>query len=86
MKKPFPKFKTQKAFKKFFEKEDLGDYLSADDLKPANLHLKSQDQMISIRLSSHLLALLKKAAQGHHTKYQRLIRSILEENVSQYLG
>lgn len=85
MKKRLPKFKSNKAFGEFVEKNDLGDYLDAKDLKPAHFRLKSQGRLISLRVSVDLLDLLKKAAEKHHTKYQRLIKSILEENVGAYL-
>ena len=86
MKKPLKKTKSRKAFQDFFEKTDLGDYLEPKDLKPFQLHLRSQNRLISFRLSSDLLHMLKQAAEKHHTKYQKLIRSILEENISHYLG
>lgn len=85
MKKPFPKLKSRKSFGEFVEKTDLGNFLETKDLKPMHLRLKNQDRLISFRLSSSLLKLLKTAAQRQHTKYQRLIRSILEENISSYL-
>jgi len=67
------------------ERNDLGDYLESKDLKPSHFRLKNQDRLISLRVSSDFLALLKKAAEKHHTKYQRLIKSILEENIGDYL-
>lgn len=86
MKKLMPSMKNRKDFIKFFEETDLGDYLESDDLRPVDFRLKNQDRSISLRLSSKLLGLLKKAATTHGTKYQRLIRSILEENVGRYLS
>ena len=85
MKKPLKKLKSRKAFQAFFEKTDLGNYLEPKDLKPLRLQLRAQDKLISFRLSSDLLHMLKQAANKHHTKYQKLIRSILEENISHYL-
>lgn len=85
MKKPLPKFKSGKAFDEFVEKTDLGDYIEASDLKTVSFHFKAQDRLISLRLSSDLLKLLKKAAIKHNTKYQKLIKSILEEHVQGYL-
>ena len=85
MKKPLPKLKSRKSFAKFVDETDLGDYLEAKDLKPVNIRLKNQDCTISLRISSDLLKLLKKAADKHHTKYQRLIKSILEENIGHYV-
>ncbi len=85
MKKPLPKLKSKKAFKEFVDKNDLGNYLEAKDLKPTRIRLKNQDRSISLRVSSDFLDLLKKAAQKHHTKYQRLIKSILDENIGNYL-
>lgn len=49
------------------------------------LRLKKQDRLISLRLSSDLIGLLKTAATKHNTKYQKLIRNILEENIKTYL-
>ena len=83
--KPFPKLKSRKAFGNFVDKTDLGEYLDSKDLKPFNIRLKNQDRLISLRVSSDLLTLLKKAAVRHRTKYQRLIKSILEENIGHYL-
>ncbi len=85
MKKPFPKLKSRKAFGEFVEKTDLGDYLESKDLKKIPLHFKAQDRLISLRVSSDLLGLLKKAATKQRIKYQRLIKSILEEHVGGYL-
>ncbi len=85
MKKPLPKLKNRKSFGKFVEKNDLGDYLESKDLKPSHIRLRNQGRLISLRLSSEFLDLLKKAAEKHHTKYQRLIKSILEENIGAYL-
>ncbi|MBF0493460.1 MAG: hypothetical protein HQM15_11875 [Deltaproteobacteria bacterium] len=59
--------------------------MEAKDLKPMNIRLKNQDRLISLRVSSDFLSLLKKAAEKHRTKYQRLIKSILEENIGHYL-
>ncbi|HBF13732.1 MAG TPA: hypothetical protein DDW49_10195 [Deltaproteobacteria bacterium] len=85
MKKPFPKFKSQKAFDKFLETTDLGDYLEPSDFKKVTFKFRNQDRVISLRISSSLLELLKKATAKHNTKYQRLIKSILEEHVVSYL-
>ena len=85
MKKPLPKLKSRKDFGKFIDKNDLGDYLESKDLKPMHIRLRNQDRLISLRVSSGLLGLLKKAAEKYHTKYQRLIKSILEENIGNYL-
>jgi len=85
MKKPFPKFKNNAEFKKFFEKADLSEYIETKDLHPTSFRLKKQDRVITLRLSSALVSALKKAAEKHQTQYQRLIRYILEENIAHYL-
>ena len=84
MRKTLPKFKNDAEMTKFVMSHDLGDYLEASDLKPISFNLKKQDQAISIRLSSELITILKKVAHFHKTKYQKLIRSILEENIGRY--
>ena len=85
MKKPFPKLKSDKELTKFFDETDLGDYLEEKDLRVTTIRLKKQDRSVTIRLSSDLVGLLKKAAKRYHTKYQKLVRSILEENITSYL-
>ncbi len=85
MKKPLPEIKTKKAFDKFISNTDLGDYLEENDLVSLPLHFKKQDKVISLRVSNELLQLIKKAANKHKVKYQKLIKSILEENLSYYL-
>lgn len=83
MKKRLPK-KNEKDFNEFFEKTDFGDYLEPKDIKKMKFELKPKDKLISLRVSSEFLMLLKKAAKKNHTKYQKLIRSILEDNISRY--
>lgn len=85
MKKPLPKFKSEKEFRSFFEKEDMGNFLEEKDLVKAPFRLKKQDRVVTLRISSDLLSSLKKAAEKHRVQYQKLIRFILEKGIAHYL-
>jgi predicted DNA binding CopG/RHH family protein len=78
---------SESDYTEYIENTDFGAQLSSGELVPVNLNfnLKAQDRLISIRLSSELIELLKQTAKKHKTKYQKLIRAILEENIVHYL-
>lgn len=87
MKKKLPEFKSDEEFAEFVENNDMSGYIASGELKRVrfNFKLRPKDQLISFRLSGALLATLKLAAAKHKTKYQKLIRHILEENIGKYL-
>lgn len=73
-----------KGFLEDFDKTDFGDYPSVSNIKKINFSLRKQDQVVTLRVSAELLALLKKAAAKQKTKYQKLVRLILEKNITTY--
>lgn len=68
-----------------FDDTDFGDYLDTDDVQRLNFSLRTQDKLVTLRLSSELLSLLKKATVKHKTKYQKLMKLILEKNITRYV-
>lgn len=87
MKKQIKKIlsRNNKNFENDFEATDFGDYLEAGDVKTIDFSLRKQDKLITLRVSNDLLQMLKKAADKHHTKYQKLMRLILEKNIGSYV-
>lgn len=83
MKKPLKKIldPKNKNFARDFENTDFGESLNVDDLHKVNFALQGQDKLITLRVSSNLLALLKMAAAKHKTRYQKLMRLILEQEI-----
>ena len=76
---------TEEEYIEYFDNTDFGDLIESGDVIPVNFRLVKQDRPVSIRLSTDLINILKKAAKKHKTKYQKLIRAILEENIVKYL-
>ena len=50
---------------------------------PEELALKTEQTKVTIALSSESVAFFKAAAKKHHTQYQKMIRQLLDEYVSQ---
>lgn len=76
---------NNKNFLDDFDNTDFGGYLGAQDVQKIDFSLRKQDKLVTLRVSSELLALLKKAATKHKTKYQKLMRLVLEKNIAGYV-
>jgi predicted DNA binding CopG/RHH family protein len=50
---------------------------------PEELALKNEQTKVTISLSSESVAFFKEAAKKHHMQYQKMIRQLLDEYVSQ---
>lgn len=79
------KSKKKTDFNDYFEKTDFGDVLQKKDVQKIQFELQPKDQLISLRISKDLLKLLKLAASKQGTKYQKLVRLILEKNIGKYV-
>ncbi|MCC6543967.1 MAG: BrnA antitoxin family protein [Nitrospirae bacterium] len=80
--KPIPKFKSEKAERKFWETHDSAEYLDWSKAVEARLpNLKSSTQAISIRLPASLLERIKIEANKRDVPYQSLIKIWLAERV-----
>ncbi|MDI7776251.1 CopG family antitoxin [Asticcacaulis sp. EMRT-3] len=78
--KPFPSFASDQAVEDFIDTADLSDY-DFSDMRPMNFERRPKDERLTIRLPSHLLALLKSEAARRHMPYGRFIRQTLEKAV-----
>lgn len=65
--------------------EPLDDFrLIADFLpSPEELKAKSENTKVTISLSKESVEFFKEAAEKHHMQYQKMIRQLLDEYVSQ---
>ena len=80
MKKKLPKFKTDKQIKDFI-KNDISDYINAENLIPMTFEFEKKDKTITLRLPGRLLDELKTSAKKEGINYQKLIRSLIESFV-----
>jgi predicted DNA binding CopG/RHH family protein len=80
MKKKLPKFKTDKQIKEFM-KQDLTDYINAENFIPVTFEFEKKDKTITLRLPGKLLDELKASAKKEGINYQKLIRSLIESFV-----
>jgi predicted DNA binding CopG/RHH family protein len=80
MKKKLPKFKTDKEIKDFM-KNDISDYINAENFIPVTFEFKKKDKTITLRLPSSLLDALKASAKKEGINYQKIIRNLIESFV-----
>ena len=80
--KSIPKFKSEKAERKFWETHDSTEYLDWSKAVEARFpNLKSSTQAISIRLPASLLERIKIEANKRDVPYQSLIKIWIAETV-----
>ncbi len=78
--KPIPKFKSEKAERKFWETHDSTEYVDWSKAEKVRFpNLKSSTQAISIRLPLSLLERIKVEANKRDVPYQSLIKIWLSE-------
>ena len=68
-----------------YSDEPIGEIKLVPDFLPSpeELALKNEQTKVTISLSSESVAFFKAAAKKHHTQYQKMIRQLLDEYVSQ---
>jgi predicted DNA binding CopG/RHH family protein len=80
--KTIPKFSSEAAEKKFWERTDSTEYLDWGKARPAAFpNLKPSTKTISLRLPQHLLDAIKVAANARDVPYQSVIKVWLQEKV-----
>ncbi len=80
--KTMPKFSSEAAERKFWEKNDSSNYLDWSKAQVAAFpNLKPSTKTISLRLPQHLLDAIKTAANVRDVPYQSLIKVWLQEKV-----
>ena len=74
----YMKTKTKKIK---YTDEPLGKLRVVDDFLPSPEHLafKEENIKVTITLSKSSVDFFKKAAKKHHTQYQKMIRSLLDQ-------
>jgi len=77
-----PKFASEAAERKFWERTDSTEYLEWEKARSAAFpNLKPSTKTISLRLPQHLLDAIKVAANARDVPYQSLIKVWLQEKV-----
>jgi predicted DNA binding CopG/RHH family protein len=80
--KTIPKFSSEAAEGKFWEKNDSSNYLDWSKAQVAAFpNLKPSTKTISLRLPQHLLDAIKTAANARDVPYQSVIKVWLQEKV-----
>jgi predicted DNA binding CopG/RHH family protein len=64
----------------------IGALKSEDDFlpPPAKLAVPERTTKVTLRLSESSIAFFKDQAKKHHTKYQKMMRSLLDQYVEKY--
>ena len=81
MKKKIPAFKTDAAAERFVEKADLSKY-DLSGLRPARFEFEKKTAQLNMRLPKPLLEAVKRRAQKRGIPYTRLVREIIEQEIS----
>ncbi len=68
-----------------YSDETIGEIRLVPDFLPSpeELALKKEQTKVTIALSTESVAFFKEAARKNHTQYQKMIRQLLDEYVSQ---
>jgi predicted DNA binding CopG/RHH family protein len=82
MKKPFPKFKTDKEAEHFVATADLSHY-DFSGFKPASFEFEPKTKSVTMRLPESLLNAVRATAEKQGIPYQKLIRRAIETLVSE---
>lgn len=71
-----------------YSNEQLGEIRLVPDFLPSpkDLALKNEQTKVTISLSSESVDFFKNAAREHHMQYQKMIRQLLDEYVTQQKG
>ncbi len=78
--KPIPRFKSEKAERKFWETHDTTEYMDWSKAQRVRfVNLKPSTRAISLRLPISLLEQIKIAANKRDMPYQSLIKSWLAD-------
>lgn len=81
MKKKIPAFKTDAAAERFVEKADLSKY-DLSGLRPARFEFERKTAQLNMRLPKPLLEAVKRRAQKRGIPYTRLVREIIEQEIT----
>lgn len=80
-KKPFPRFETDEEAERFVETADLSEY-DFSAFKPMRFEFGPKAAQINMRVPQSLLEALKQRAKRRGIPYTRLIRELMEREIS----
>lgn len=75
--KKIPEFGTDEELAAFLE-QDLSDYITAENFKPARFEFLPKTRQVNLRFSEALLDAVRQRAQEQGISYQRYIRQAVE--------
>jgi len=75
--KKLPEFGTDEELAAFLE-QDLSDYITAENFKPARFEFLPKTRQVNLRFSEALLDAVRQRAQEQGISYQRYIRQAVE--------
>ncbi len=82
--KRIPKFASEDAERRFWEKHDISDYFDTSNaIKATFPNLKPSSRTISIRLPESLLAHIRVIANQADVPYQSMMKMLLSEKVAE---
>jgi predicted DNA binding CopG/RHH family protein len=78
--------KNMKKRKIEYTNEPIGDLKLIDDFlpPPAKLVMREETVKVTLALTKESIEFFKKAAKKHHTRYQTMIRALLEQYTEHY--
>lgn len=77
-----PKFKSEKAERRFWSKLDLSEFFDSSDFDRASFpDLKPTTRPISIRIPEYLLNRVKEKANAINVPYQSLIKEYIQKGL-----
>ena len=77
MSRKIPDFKTDEELAAFME-QDLSDYLTRENFKPARFEFLPKTRQVNLRFSEALLDAVRQRARQEGITYQRYIRQAVE--------
>jgi predicted DNA binding CopG/RHH family protein len=81
MKRKIPKFRSDAAAERFVARADLSKY-DLSGLKPLRFEIEKKTAQLNMRLPKPLLDAVKKRALRRGIPYTRLVREIIEHEIS----
>lgn len=79
--KPFPRFGTDEEAERFVETADLSEY-DFSGFRPMRFEFEPKSAQLNMRVPRSLLEALKERARHRGIPYTRLIRELMEREVS----
>lgn len=79
--KPFPRFETDEEAERFVDTADLSEY-DFSGFRPMHFEFEPKGAQLNMRVPKPLLDAVKKRAKGRGIPYTRLVRELMEREIS----